>query len=532
MPIYECIRIIRIPVIWLGEYILTFILLAIAGCCFSQSEDIDPDGYNKFYYNNGQLSSEGYMRDGKPDGLWKTYYRTGILKSEGIRKNFKLDSVWVFYDEDGDTLEKISYLYGEKNGYYYTYKHDYDNDSIKKVWLYSKELYVDGLKQGASYYYYPSGKIHKVLNFRDNKEHEQGKEYNENGQIITIFRFHNGYLLERQKINRRNNKGLKQGVWKEFHPNDRLKTEAYYVNGKLSGYYKEYDIKGAKIRDEYYLNGEIVVEEKETETEITIKNEYFDNGNIKYTGGYIDTVPVGMHKEYDESGKVIRAKEYDDQGRITGIGDVDEAGNKQGEWRYYYDTGELRSKGIYKDNRKTGEWKFYFKNGSVEQLGRFVRGRFSGSWTWYYETGELEREEVFENGKENGLMTEYAKDGTIIEKGEYLDGEKEGPWFYHVGDHTEEGNYSAGLKDGEWKHYYSNGKLRFEGKYVQGSQDGKHKHYYENGKLKTENFYIMGRKEKHWRSYDLEGNVILTTTYKNDKLIKVNGVRVKLPAEK
>ncbi|RLC26119.1 MAG: hypothetical protein DRH21_02995, partial [Deltaproteobacteria bacterium] len=58
---------------------------------------VDPNGYNKFYYENGQLSSEGTMRDGEPDGYWKTYYENGVVKSEGDRKDFKLDSIWTFY---------------------------------------------------------------------------------------------------------------------------------------------------------------------------------------------------------------------------------------------------------------------------------------------------------------------------------------------------------------------------------------------------------------------------------------------------
>ncbi|MBL7883037.1 MAG: hypothetical protein JNL69_03140, partial [Bacteroidia bacterium] len=64
-------------------------------------KNVDPNGYNKFYYENGKLSSEGLMRDGKPDGYWKTYSPNGTLKSEGNRKNFQLDSTWKFYNEQG-----------------------------------------------------------------------------------------------------------------------------------------------------------------------------------------------------------------------------------------------------------------------------------------------------------------------------------------------------------------------------------------------------------------------------------------------
>ena len=79
--------------------------------CFSQNDG--KNGYTKFTYPNGKISSEGMMVNGKPDGYWKTYYVTGVKKSEGNRKNFLLDSIWLFYNELSDTTEKISYVLGK-----------------------------------------------------------------------------------------------------------------------------------------------------------------------------------------------------------------------------------------------------------------------------------------------------------------------------------------------------------------------------------------------------------------------------------
>ena len=45
---------------------------------YAQKNETDPNGYNKFYYKNGQISSEGYMVNGKPNGYWKNYYPDGI----------------------------------------------------------------------------------------------------------------------------------------------------------------------------------------------------------------------------------------------------------------------------------------------------------------------------------------------------------------------------------------------------------------------------------------------------------------------
>ena len=55
---------------------------------FVTAQEIDPNGNNKFFYENGVLSSEGNMKNGKPEGYWKTYHENGALKTEGGRKNF------------------------------------------------------------------------------------------------------------------------------------------------------------------------------------------------------------------------------------------------------------------------------------------------------------------------------------------------------------------------------------------------------------------------------------------------------------
>ena len=51
------------------------------------------DGPVKYYYPNGNVSSEGTLRNGKPDGYWKSYSESGRIKSEGNRVDFKLDSL-------------------------------------------------------------------------------------------------------------------------------------------------------------------------------------------------------------------------------------------------------------------------------------------------------------------------------------------------------------------------------------------------------------------------------------------------------
>jgi antitoxin component YwqK of YwqJK toxin-antitoxin module len=102
--------------------------------------------FEQNFYPNGQLSSEGIMRDGKPDGYWKSYYVTGVIKSEGKRINFLLDSTWNFYDQTGEINQKIDYKLGEKSGY--SVRFSYDNPLRPgRPTVISKELYVNGKKK-------------------------------------------------------------------------------------------------------------------------------------------------------------------------------------------------------------------------------------------------------------------------------------------------------------------------------------------------------------------------------------------------
>ena len=105
---------------------------------------------------------------------------------------------------------------------------------------------------------------------------------------------------------------------------------------------------------------------------------------------------------------------------------------------------------------------------------------------------------------------------------------KEGEWYYHVGDHTEKGVFKAGEKDGVWEHFYLDNAKKFLGAYVQGYANGRHRYFYKDGNIKEEQFFEMGRKNKSWRKYDEAGNLTMTTTYLNDRIIKINGVRVNL----
>jgi uncharacterized protein len=488
---------------------------------------VDSNGYNKFYYDNGKISSEGILRNGKPDGYWKTFSQTGVLKSEGNRKNFQLDSVWKFYNEQGKIAFEFNYSEGKKNGL----KKTYDSKSSALI---VSESYASDIKEGNTINYYKDGKVKQITPFLAGKEDGQGFELSPDSTIITLTQYKMGFIQKEEKINRKDEQGLKQKMWKEFYPTGVVKTEVNFFDDKMNGYLKEYSNKGSLLNTTKYINGEIQTNAPEL-AKLDVKTTYFENGAVKFTATYKDGVAEGIQREFSPEGKVIAAKVFTD-GVLVGEGILDTAGRQQGPWKEYHPNGELKSQGEYLNGKRILDWTFYHPNKKTEQKGKYdKKGRAQGIWKWYYESGNLLREENYRNDLRDGTMTEYADSGKIITKGDYLDGLKEGPWMLELPEYKEEGSFKADLRDGEWKHYYTEtGKYRFVGKFIDGIPDGMQTFYYPSGKEKQTGKYVGGLKEGDWRFYDeTTGILFLTIVFKSDIEVKFDGVKVapELPTE-
>ncbi|MFP4024779.1 MAG: toxin-antitoxin system YwqK family antitoxin [Thiohalospira sp.] len=508
------------------KIISTIFFLFLVHLIFAQS-NIDTI-HKEYYHGNGNIASKGYLINDKPDGFWKSYYLTGVKRSEGIWKNGKLDSTWIFYNYTGDTSKIINYKHGKKNGFSYEY---YINSNNGCNYIKIKELYLNNKRNGKSFYYYPDdGKLHRIISFSNDLKNGLGYEFDKDSNIIAITRYRNNQVILHEEINRYDKNGNKTGIWKLFYDNGTLKEEKEFLKGKLHGVYKIYNKKGFLINTLYYENGEIIKESDNYTAQIDIKEDYDENGNLLFEGSYLNQKPIGVHRFFNVKGEVIKTKIYNPYHELISEGIVQLDGKREGKWIDYYPEGKKRAEGYYNNGEKTGNWKFYFPNGRIQQTGSYINGKLSGSWKWYYSNGNLRKEEFYIYGLPDGESIEYSDTGSIIGKGNYVQGEKEGKWKYDIGDQIENGNYVMGLKDGIWKRYYkSNGSIAFEGRFLQGSPDGKHTYYFPNGKEKENQYYETGEKVRSWPKYYENGELQLVIQYRNNKIYKINGVKIDLP---
>ena len=493
-------------------YILFFQIIVLQ--LFAQNDSLEK---KVFYYGNGKISSEGYFKDNQPEAYWKTYYLNNNLKSEGNRVNHKLDGPWIFYKENKDTAEIINYRLGIKNGWDITY------DSNQVV---SKELYLNGIKQSFSYYYNLQKNFYTMVPYKNNLRHGMAYRYKDT-LINALIEYKNGFKISTKKINRFNDT-LKQGTWIYFYPKTRkFWIECFYRNDTLEGEYREYNKKEKLIKTLYYINGQLDTN-KRIIIKTKLKQEFYPNGNLKSKGYYKDSLPVGMHEQYSADASLSKAILYNKEGIKIAEGALDKKGKKKGKWILFDIDGNKKAEGFYKKGLRNNKWIFYYTNGEIEQIGFYKKNKVVKTWTYYNETGNIDKIENYnKKGILDGAYIQYKKDTILFIKGFYIDGEKDKTWIYHYDYLDMVSYYKEGVKVGKWIATFKNGKIAIEENYEDGVLNGKQTFYYENGILKTYQFYIFGSKEKTWRYYDEEGLEEISITYKNNKEVKINGIKFK-----
>lgn len=521
-------------------------LVLFTGQSFSiVAQATKPNGYNRFFYENGKISSEGKMRDGKPDGYWKTYHKNGKVKIEGNRRNFLLDSTWKFYDEKGRINKVINYKVGKKDGLTINY------DTLSRIL--SSELYKGDTKDGAHKTFYINGHLKTITTYVNGKAEGQALEYSADSLITGISTFKGGILQGYEKINQRDELNRRQGVWKDFYDNMEVKKVRRFNDDSLDGYVKDFDIKGNLVKTKKYSNGKLVKRAPEI-ANVEIYREVYDDGTLKYEGVYSEGEAIGTHFHYiqklrcdsslfrrDDTSEVFIRKvfcrnipvpdsaiEYF-SGVVIARGAVDSVRNRIGVWSEFHNTGEFRGKGLYKDGNRVGDWEFYFASGKLEQKGKYdKKGRTQGIWRWYYETGKIMREENYVNGRREGEMKDFNEEGKLILQGSFIDNLKEGKWTYETHDYLEYGSYTNDEPDSLWKSFYLPSRIKFfEGRFQAGIPTGLHQGFHPNGARKYIGNYINGMKDGDWKYYDENDFNYLTITYKNDIEIKWQGEKIR-----
>ena len=113
----------------------------------------------------------------------------------------------------------------------------------------------------------------------------------------------------------------------------------------------------------------------------------------------------------------------------------------------------------YKNGLLDGETAYFAKGKQVKLLSEmYTKGKLNGQQKSYYENGKLKSIVYYSNDKINGIES-YDRNGKLLHKSIFENGTGDWKFYWSNGKVSEEGKYKAWRKDGVWKKYREDGSL-------------------------------------------------------------------------
>ena len=200
--------------------------------------------------------------------------------------------------------------------------------------------------------------------------------------------FFSSDLIIAQKINQFDSNKKRTGIWRKYYPNQTIRYEGEFKNGKEVGVFKFY---------------------RESESRFP-----------------------AIIKIYKEENDTISASFYNTKGKLQSKGFfIDKT--RVGEWKYYFPDGKLMSEEFYIDDQLDGKLVNYYPNGKATEITYYKNGVKNGVSQKFSSDGILIEEVHFVDGKLNGTAKYFELNGDLKETGDYKDNKRVGKWEYFIG---------------------------------------------------------------------------------------------------
>lgn len=264
---------------------------------------------------------------------------------------------------------------------------------------------------------------------------------------------------------------------------------------------------------------------------------YYEDGRIKYEGGWKNNLENGEGKYYDRDGTLVYEGEWENgkyhgkgklyleydtiyngefiNGEMNGTGEIIISGKRkfdgifeQGQLingnEYDIQTQEIIYKGYFLNFKYHGKGELFhngelvysgtFKNGkAMERTQLFIqRDELTGSGPYKPETIDGYILYSFENGQKSNKIEFYSNEDLLIYEGDiiYVDGKPviEGYGIAYLINYVSdvhyksyEGYWKNGLWHGKGKSFWDTGYVFYDTTYKNGYRDGKYVRYYSDG---------------------------------------------------
>ncbi len=206
----------------------------------------------------------------------------------------------------------------------------------------------------------------------------------------------------------------------------------------------------------------------------------------------------------------------DSQELTDRINFTDDKGLKQGYWEQKYPNGNIRYKGVFKNDHPVGELIRYFPGGSKMAVLNFCDEGRRADAELFYQNGGLAGRGIFIDEQKDSVWKYFSYyDNQLASTETYNMGVKEGlsAVYYPDGQMSESFWYQNDSRNGPWKQYYQNGSVRLEADFVDDERHGEFRFYGINGRVEIEGNYSQNRMHGEWIYYDQPGDEATVINY-------------------
>jgi antitoxin component YwqK of YwqJK toxin-antitoxin module/tetratricopeptide (TPR) repeat protein len=546
------------------------------------------------FYDDAVQGRGNYTGEGEHvnllGGPWEFYYNTGALKSSGyLDDRVQRTGKWTFYHPNGRLKEISYYTAGKLND---TTRAWFENGQLSQIVPWS-----DDNIQGTFRSWYYNGLPHMVTRYKGGKRSGVSSEYSSSGFLITRYTLTDGeadgpstsyYINGKPSVVEPFVKGRLEGHRLKYNYAGTLTEDGSYSAGEEDGAWKTYYASGHVHETYTYAHGNVE----------GMYTEYYDNGQIKQTQHYTKGKADGKESDYSESGRLFEEDTYE-RGKIRAVqfygpdgkptqsgairssggtltyydtlgikiseGNYSFKGDKEGVYTYFYPSGAISGRAIYRGGELDGPRVNYFANGRLSDSTNYAGGREQGYYAYYYENGRIRQEGWYDGGDRTGPYREYDQMGNLSSEAYFVDGEESGfattyapngrkideyryksgwpirytewdtagtlmqdtdippdgiefhTWFAR-GKEESSGHYRNYHLDGEYDAYFFNHTPQTRRFYRQGLADSTFVQYFFGGAKSIEGAYRLGYKVGPWKEYYPGGGIKTSCTYIDDDM--------------
>ncbi len=207
---------------------------------------------------------------------------------------------------------------------------------------------------------------------------------------LIIFFVAGIYSINAQtSINQMDDNGKRNGVWKKYYSNERVRYVGQFEHGKEVGVFKYFSASNSE--------NPIIIKKYHTNDDLADVQFFTPSGVVESEG-------------------MMRGKK------------------REGKWLFYHANGKsIMSEENYKDGKLDGSYKTFYANGEPTEITGYKNGLQHANYKKYSIKGFLYQDFNYANGKLNGMAIYYSrKTGDMIKKGPYKDDLRVGTWENYV----------------------------------------------------------------------------------------------------